>query len=138
MLDQSLWTRKAYSWLFGAFAIVAILLSAAGTYGTMSDRVSQRTPEIGIRMALGARRGQVFQQVVVDSMGLVCTGTAVGLIGALWASTLLQSLLFGVAPHDPIIYLATVAGIAAIALLATLIPARRAAKVDPMVALRYE
>jgi putative ABC transport system permease protein len=137
-LDQSLWTRRAYSSLFGGFAIVAIALAAAGIYGTVSYGVSQRTQEIGIRMALGARPGQVFAQVLRAVMFLVSTGAVAGLISAFWATSFLRSLLFGVGSRDPLIYAATVLGIAGVAFIATLIPARRAAKVDPMVALRYE
>ena len=137
-LDQSLWTRRAYSWLFGGFAIVAVVLAAAGIYATVSYGVSQRTQEIGIRMALGARPAQVFGQVLRGLIALVSVGTAAGLIGAFWSTNFLRSLLFGVGSRDPLIYTAAVLGIVGIALLATFIPARRAAKVDPIVALRYE
>ena len=89
-------------------------------------------------MALGARPAQVLGQVFRSLMALVSAGTAAGLIGALWITSFLRSLLFGVGSRDPLIYTAAVLGIAGIASLATFIPARRAAKVDPMVALRYE
>ena len=137
-VDRSLWARRAYSWLFGVFAVIALLLTAAGMYGTLSYRVSQRTQEIGIRMALGARPEQVLGQVLRDGMTLVSVGVAIGLIGALWATSLLRSLLFGVNARDPLIYGTVVLGAMAVALLANLVPARRAAKVDPIVALRYE
>jgi putative ABC transport system permease protein len=137
-LDQSLWTRRAYSWLFGAFAIVAILLSAAGIYGTVSYRVGQRTREIGVRMALGADRNQVLGEVLLAGMRVVLLGLAVGLAGALATTRILQSLLFEIDSRDPKTYAAVVLGLAGIALVATIVPARRAAKVDPMVALRYE
>lgn len=137
-LDESLWPRRAYSSIVGGFAIVAIVLAAAGIYGTVSYRVGQRTHEIGIRMALGARPGQVFAQVLKDVMSLVLAGTGAGLICSFWAAGLFQSLLFGVGARDPFIYVTVALGIAGVVLLATLVPARRAAKVDPMVALRYE
>ena len=137
-LDRSLWARRAYSWLFGAFAMIAILLSAAGISGTVSYRVSQRTQEIGIRMALGAQPNQVLGQVLLGGMQLVLIGVAVGLVGALWTADFLQTLLFGVNSRDPVIYAVVVLGIVAVALLATFVPARRAAKLDPLQALRLE
>jgi predicted permease len=137
-LDRSLWARRAYSWLFAAFAGIAVLLAAAGIYGVVSYAVSQRTQEIGIRMALGAQPGQVLREVLVSGMVLVCIGLATGLVGAFWAVRLLQSLLFGVSSRDPIIYAAVVLGVAAVGLAANFVPARRAASVDPMRALHFE
>lgn len=137
-LDQSLWTRRAYSWLFGAFALIAVFLSAAGIYGTVSYRVSQRTREIGVRMALGADRNQVVGEVLLESMRTVLLGLSIGMAGALASTRILQGLLFNVDSRDAKTHAAVVLGLAAIALLASLFPARRAAKVDPMVALRYE
>jgi putative ABC transport system permease protein len=137
-LDQSLWTRRAYSWLFGAFALVAVLLSTAGIYGTVSYRVGQRTREIGVRMALGADRNQVVGEVLLAGMRIVSFGLVVGLAGALATARILQSLLFDIDSRDPKTYATVVLGLTGIALLATFVPARRAAKVDPMVALRYE
>ena len=138
VLDQSLWARRAYSWLFGIFAIVAILLAAAGVYGTISYAVSQRTQEIGIRMALGARPAQVLGEVLLGGMALVSLGLAVGLVGALVTNSFLKSLLFGVDARDVVIYLGVAVGVAGMALFANFVPARRAAKVDPMRALRFE
>jgi putative ABC transport system permease protein len=137
-LDRSLWVRRVYSWLFGAFAAVALVLAAAGIYGVVSYAVSQRTHEIGIRMALGARPDQVLRQVLASGMALTSIGVVVGLAGALWAARLLQTLLFGVSSRDPVIYSAVILGVALVALLANLVPARRAAAVDPMRALRFE
>jgi len=137
-LDQSLWTRRAYSSLFGAFALVAVLLSTAGIYGTVSYRVGQRTKEIGVRMALGADRSQVVGEVLLAGMRIVSLGLVVGLAGALATTRILESLLFNVDARDPETYLSVVIALAGIALLATFVPARRAAKVDPMVALRSE
>jgi len=134
-LDRSLWSRRAYSWLFGVFAAVAILLAGAGVYGMVSYSVTQRTHEIGIRVALGAQPGQVLRQVLLGGMTLVSAGVAAGLLGALSATRLLRTLLFGVSSRDPIIYGATVLGIIGVGLLANLLPARRAAAMDPMRAL---
>jgi len=137
-LQQSLWTRQAYSWLFGAFAAIAILLAAAGVYGMVSYAVSQRTQEIGIRVALGARPAQVLRQVLLGGMTHVSIGVAAGLLGALWGTDLLRTLLFGVSSRDPVIYASVVIGVIIVGLLANFLPARRAATIDPMQALRSE
>jgi predicted permease len=137
-LDRSLWARRTYSWLFGVFAAVALLLAAAGIYGVISYAVSQRMREIGIRMALGARPEQVQRQVLGQGMALVALGVACGLAGTFWATTLLRSLLFGVSARDPLTYSAVAGGVVFVAILANLLPARRAASVDPMQALRAE
>jgi predicted permease len=137
-LDKSLWARRAYSWLFGAFATVAILLAAAGVYGMVSYSVSQRTQEIGIRVALGARPGQVLRQVLLGGMAQVFLGVAAGVAAALWATRLLGAMLFGVSSRDPLIYAAVVLGVIGVGLLANFVPARRASSVDPMRALHFE
>jgi ABC-type antimicrobial peptide transport system permease subunit len=137
-LDQSLWARRAYSWLFGVFSLVALLLAIAGIYGVISYTVARRTQEIGIRMALGASPREVLARILRNGMALVAAGTVVGLIVTLAAASLLDKLLFGVNPRDPTIYTLVVLGVAAVALLANLIPARRAASLDPMKALRTE
>jgi predicted permease len=137
-LDRSLWTRRAYSWLFAAFAAVALILSAAGLYGVVSYAVSQRTHEIGIRMALGARPFQVLRQILAGGMGLAALGIAIGLAAALAGARFLETLLFGVSSTSPLTYAAVALAVAAVALLANLLPARRAAAVDPMSALRCE
>ena len=137
-LDHSLWARRAYSWLFGAFAIVALVLAAAGIYGVVSFAVTQRTHEIGIRMALGARPQQVLGEVLASGMTLVSIGAALGLAGALLTARFLETLLFGVSGRDPLIYGAVILGVACVGLAANFVPARRAATVDPMRALRSE
>jgi ABC-type antimicrobial peptide transport system permease subunit len=137
-LDQSLWARRAYSWLFGAFAGVALLLAAAGIYGVISYAVSQRTREIGIRMALGAQPGTVLGQVLRSGMLLVLIGLAAGVAGALAASSLLETILFGVSPREWTIYAVVAIGVIGVGLLANILPARRAASVDPIRALRAE
>jgi predicted permease len=137
-LERSLWARRAYSWLFGAFAIIAVVLAAAGIYGVVSYAVSQRTQEIGIRMALGAQPGQVMREILTSGMLMVSIGMALGVGGALAAVRLLQTLLFGVSARDPWIYGAVLLGVACVGLLANMVPARRAASVDPMRALHFE
>jgi ABC-type lipoprotein release transport system permease subunit len=137
-LQQSMWARRAYSWLFGVFAIVALALAAAGVYGVISYRVSRRTHEIGIRMALGAGPNQVVRTILGSGMALVAVGAAIGLVATLAAARLLETLLFGVSSRDPLIYAAMILGLAGVSLIANFVPARRAATVDPMRALRSE
>ena len=135
-LSRSL--RAAYSWTLGVFAIMALLLALGGSYGVTSYLVSQRTREMGIRVALGAGRTDISRTVLKGAIGLVAAGVVVGVAGAVGAGRFLSSLLFGVAPYDPLIL-----SIAAVALFATgclsnWLPARRAARVDPMVSLRSD
>jgi predicted lysophospholipase L1 biosynthesis ABC-type transport system permease subunit len=137
-LNESMWARRAYSWLLSAFAIGALALAAAGIYGVISYAVSRRTHEIGIRMALGARPGQVLRSILASGMTLVTAGVAGGLAATLFATRLLETLLFGISPRDALIYVAVIAGVSGVCLLANFVPARRAAAVDPMQALRAE
>jgi predicted permease len=137
-MDRSLWTRRAYSWLFGIFALLAVILAAAGVYGVTSYVVSQRTREIGIRMALGALPAQILGQVLRAGMVLVGIGVALGIAGALLSDRFLKSLLFNGGGRDPFTYVAVVAGVAAVGLLANVVPARRAASLNPMQTLRSE
>jgi predicted permease len=120
------------------FGLLAALLVATGLYGTLSYTVSRRTPEVGLRMALGAQRGQVLWMVLRGSLAMTVAGVAIGLPLAFFAVKGLQSMLFGVQPRDPAAFAGAVAGIAVVSLAASLIPALRAASVDPMVALREE
>jgi ABC-type antimicrobial peptide transport system permease subunit len=137
-VDRSLWTRRMYTWLFAAFGVMALLLAATGIYGIISYAVTQRTREIGIRMAVGAKPREVLGLILREGMILVVIGIVIGSVGALLATRLLQSLLAGVSPSDAWSF--STAGLVLIlaALAANLIPARRAASIDPIRALRAE
>jgi predicted permease len=123
--------------LLGIFALVALVITAAGIGGVLALSVSQRTVEIGVRMAMGAERGAVMRMVLGQGLGLVLAGLALGLAGAIGLSRLIERLLFGVPPTDPLTYGAVVVLLLAVAAAACLLPARRAASVDPLVALRH-
>jgi putative ABC transport system permease protein len=124
--------------MLGIFAAVAVCLAMAGVYGVMAYMVSQRSNEIGLRMALGASPADVWRLVLRQGMLLTGAGLALGLAGAVAATRLLTSVLFEVKPSDPMTYAAVAALLAAVALAASYIPAHRASKVDPLVALRQE
>jgi ABC-type antimicrobial peptide transport system permease subunit len=124
--------------LVGMFAGLAILLAAIGTYGVISYSVSQRTPEFGLRMALGAQRLDVIRLVLAQAAGLVLTGTVLGLLLALTLARVLKNLIYEVSPADPLTFGAVGLMVIAIAVLACYIPARKATKADPMIALRAE
>ena len=134
----SLATRRFNLILLAVLAIVALVLAAVGIFSVMSYAVTQRTTEIGIRMALGAEARDVFRLIVGHAVRLVAIGATIGVVGALLSSRAMESLLYGVKPADPWTFAAIVAVIAATALVASYLPARRAAKVDPLVAIRYD
>ena len=135
---NTIWQSRLWGLLFGIFSSIALVLAAAGIYGVMAYFVTQRTREIGIRMALGAQWRDVLKLVLRSGMSLVLIGLVIGLAGALALTRLMSTLLFEVSPTDPITFAAVALCVILAALLACYIPARRATKVDPLVALRYE
>jgi predicted permease len=134
----SLTLRAAYSWMLAVFAGIALLLALGGSYGVTSYLVSQRARELGIRVALGARRSDISRAVLKGSIAIIGIGVAIGIAGAIGAGRFLSSLLFGVAPYDALILAIAVAALGVCGFLANWLPARRASRVDPMIALRAD
>jgi ABC-type antimicrobial peptide transport system permease subunit len=137
-VDESLARRRFSMMLLAVFAVVALALATIGIYGVMAYLVNQGTREIGIRIALGATQRNILSLVVQQGMALALAGVAIGLIGAFLLTRLIRSLLFGVAATDPVTFVGIALLLGLVALLASYLPARRAARVDPLVALRYE
>ena len=138
VLSGSLAEPRVYTWLLGVFAALALALAAVGLYGVVSYTVTQRTHEIGVRMALGADRGGIVRLVLRRGLGLTLIGTGIGIAGALGMMQLLTKLMPSVRPTDPLTLSGASVLLIAVALAASFLPARRAARVDPMVALRDE
>ena len=138
VMDASVSAPRFRTLLLGLFGLAALFLAAIGIYGVMSYSVSQRTREIGIRMALGAPQSEVIKLVLRQGLALTLAGLSIGLLGALGLTRLVSGMLYEVRPTDPLTFAGVALLLTAIALLANYIPARRATKVDPMVALRYE
>ena len=132
------WHRRLFGELFGSFGLLALVLAAVGVYGVMAYAVSQRAHEIGIRMALGAQAGDVLRLLVSQGAVLAAVGIGGGLLGAFGVSRLMRSVLYGVSSSDPVAFLSIPLLLAGVALLASYLPARRATRVDPIVALRSE
>jgi len=135
---NSFWQSRLMTWLFSIFGFIALALASIGVYGVLSYAVAQRTQEIGVRMALGASRWDVFALVLRDGATLAAMGVACGLAGAVAITRLVTRLLYNVSATDPISFAGTALCLLLVALLASYIPARRATVVDPMVALRAE
>ena len=138
VLSASLSQRRFSMEIVGLFALTALLLAGMGIYGVISYIVSERTHEIGIRLALGAQSRTILRMVLRQGLGLAIAGAAVGLVGALIVSHLMAGVLYGVRPTDPLTFAGVALLLIGVALLACYIPARRAIRVDPLVALRYE
>jgi predicted permease len=138
VIADSLAERRFSMILLGVFAALALLLASVGIYGVLSHVVGQRTHDIGVRMALGARRSDILRLILVGAGRLALIGVAVGLVSALGLTRLMANLLYGVGPRDPMTFIAVPAILISVALLASYVPARRATKVDPITALRYE
>ncbi len=126
------------TWLIGIFAALALLLAAVGVYGVMSYSVTQRTSEIGIRVTMGAQPQDIFRAIVGEGLRLAAIGVAVGLVGAFALSRALKSFIFGISASDPITFITVALLLTLVGVAASFFPARRATRVDPIIALRYE
>jgi putative ABC transport system permease protein len=138
VMTNSIQSRRFPMFVLGGFAALALVLAAVGIYGVMSYVVAQRTHEIGIRMALGARTSNVLRLIVGNGLWLAIMGVLLGAAGAFGLTRLMKSLLFGVVPTDVWTFVVVAAGLIAVALVACYLPARRATKIDPLTALRNE
>jgi ABC-type antimicrobial peptide transport system permease subunit len=137
-VEDSLTTERLLAFLSGLFGGLALLLAMVGLYGVLSYMVTRRTGEIGIRMALGANRGSVQWLVLREMLIVAACGTAAGLLAAVWTSSVAGKFLFGVKPNDPVTLTGAVLLLLAVAAIAGYVPARRASRLEPIVALREE
>jgi ABC-type antimicrobial peptide transport system permease subunit len=138
VVEESLQNDRFNALLFGSFGVLALLLAASGIYGVMSFVVAQRTHEVGLRIALGASKGQVLLLVMRKGMNTALLGTAIGFVGAYFVGRAMQGMWFGVAPLDLVRFAAVALVLVAAALLACYVPARRAATIEPLTALREQ
>ncbi|MDP2390702.1 MAG: FtsX-like permease family protein, partial [Acidobacteriota bacterium] len=136
--QSSFWQYRLFGFMFGIFGAAALFLAAIGVYGVLSFSVSQRSQEMGVRIALGAQRADVLRLVVRQGVTLALIGVAVGVVGAFGATRVIASILYNVTPSDPISFIGVALFLTAIAFIASYLPARRATTVDPIVALRNE
>jgi ABC-type antimicrobial peptide transport system permease subunit len=138
LVARSLFTRRFVVLLIAGFALFGLLLAALGIYGVIAYAVTLRQQEIGIRMALGAERGDVLRMVLTEAGKMALVGVGIGLVASFLLTRLMSSMLFGVSTHDPLTFLGVAVLLTSVALAACLVPARRATRVDPIVALRCE
>ncbi|HEY0556527.1 MAG TPA: ABC transporter permease [Thermoanaerobaculia bacterium] len=137
-VEETLAQPRLFSWLFGSFSLTALLVTAIGLYGTLSFAVSRRTRELGIRMALGARASEIVAMVLRRGLALTLAGLVLGIVAAVWATSLFSNLLFGVTPTDPAVFAAVALLLGLVGLAASSVPAYRATRVDPMSIIRHE
>ncbi|MEW6735502.1 MAG: FtsX-like permease family protein, partial [Acidobacteriota bacterium] len=138
VINQALWAPRMGASLLAIFGLIALILAMVGIYGVLAYSVSQRTHEIGIRMALGAQQQDVVKMVLKHGLQLILIGVGIGLAIGIIFTRLITSLLYGISAIDPVTFLGTPVLLAIVALVASYIPARRAARVDPMIALRHD
>jgi putative ABC transport system permease protein len=138
LVRSSVYEAQVSATIVGSLGLIGLLLAAIGLYGVVAYTVAGRTREIAIHMALGAQQCDAIRLILLQALVLAGIGTALGLVIALYATRVLQDMLYGVSPHDPLTFAAVVALMLSVSLLASYVPARRATTIDPMTALKYE